>query len=163
MATDKETRPHHVELLNAIAPAERRAGVFLKGWADKTPDPELQVCLSLVAARETSHDEVFKRRIEELGYTLVEEEDPSFDERLLVHCSDMPDIEKIRYGRARQQRQQQQQQQGPTLRERYEAATTDETIDPLTRALFTWFAAEEADSRTLLAHAYAHVEAKARA
>ncbi len=159
MATDKETRPHHVELLNAIAPAERRAGVFLKGWADKTPDPELQVCLSLVAARETSHDEVFKRRIEELGYTLVEEEDPSFDERLLVHCSDMPDLEKIRYGRARQQRQQ----PGPTLRDRDEAATTDETIDPLTRALFTWFAAEEADSRTLLAHAYAHVEAKARA
>ena len=159
MATDKETRPHHVELLNAIAPAERRAGVFLKGWADKTPDPELKVCLSLVAARETSHYEVFKRRIEELGYTLVEEEDPSFYERLLVHCSDMPDIEKIRYGRARQQRQQ----QGPTLRERYEAATTDETIDPLTRALFKWFAEEEADSRTLLAQAYAHVEAKARA
>ena len=159
MATDQETRPHHVELLNAIAPAEKRAGVFLKGWADKTPDPELQVCLSLVAARETSHYEVFKRRIEELGYTLVEEEDPSFYERLLVNCSDMPDIEKIRYGRARQQRQQ----QGPTLRERYEAATTDETIDPLTRALFTWFAAEEADSRTLLTQAYAHVEAKARA
>jgi len=159
MATDKETRPHHVELLNAIAPAEKRAGVFLKGWADKTPDPELKVCLSLVAARETSHYEVCKRRIEELGYALVEEEDPSFYERLLVNCSDMPDIEKIRYGRARQQRQQ----QGPTLRDRYEAATTDETIDPLTRALFTWFAAEEADSRTLLAQAYAHVEAKASA
>lgn len=160
MATDKETRPHHVELLNAIALAERRAGVYLKGWADKTPDAELKACLSLVAARETSHYDVFNRRIEELGDTLVDEWDPDFHERLLVSCSDMPDIEKIRWGRAKQQ-QRQQQQQGPTLRERYEAAATDETVDPLTRSLITWFADEEADSRGLLGEAYARVEAKA--
>ena len=153
------TVPDFVELLNPLAPAEKRAGVFLKAWADKTPDPELKACLSLVAARETSHYDVLKRRIEELCYTLVEEEDPDFHERLLVLCSDMPDIEKIRWQQAKQQRQQ--QQQGPTLRERYEAAATDEAIDPLTRSLFKYFAEEENDSRNLIGEAYASVETKA--
>jgi len=144
-----------VELLNTICLAEGRAGTYLKAWADKTATPELKACLALVAARETSHYEVFKRRIEELGDTVQEQEDPDFQERLRVLGSDMADIEKIRWQRASQQRQQR-----PTLRERYEAAITDETIDPLTCSLLRWFADEEADSRRLLAEAYASLEAK---
>ena len=125
----------YVELLNMICLAEGRAGIYLHAWADATAAPELKACLALVAARETSHYEVFKRRIGELGYAVQEHEDPDFPERL----------------RVRQPR--------PTLRERYEAAIADETIDPLTRSLLRWFADEEVDSRRLLADAYARVEA----
>jgi Mn-containing catalase len=154
----KRAELHYLELLTTICLAEGRAGTYLKSWADKTAAPELKACLALVAARETSHYEVFERRIEELGYTVQEQEDPGFQERLRVLGSEMADSEKIRWQRGSQQRQQQR----PTLRERYEAAIADETIDPLTRSLLRWFADEEADSRGLLAEAYASVEAKAR-
>ena len=146
----------YVELLNMICLAEGRAGTYLKAWADTTTAPELKACLALVAARETSHYEVFKRRIEELGATVQEHEDPGFQEHLRVLGSGMADLEKIRWQQASQQRQPR-----PTLRERYEAAIADETIDPLTRSLLRWFADEEADSRHLLAEAYARVEARA--
>src|SRR5262245_52802656 len=102
MATHNTTALHYLELLNTIASGERRAGVFLQAWADTTPDPELCACLSMVANRETSHYHVFKRRIEELGYTWTDTQDPDFDERLQVSGSDMPDAENIRWDKARQ-------------------------------------------------------------
>ena len=68
MATDTTTARHYLELLNTIASGERRAGIILHAWADTTPDPALQACLSMIANRETSHDHIFKRRIAELGY-----------------------------------------------------------------------------------------------
>jgi hypothetical protein len=157
MATDPETKPHYLDLLHEIAPGEKRAGVFLKAWADKTPDPELKACLNLVARRETSHYHIFKRRIEELGYSLEEQEDPDFHARLQVNGSDRPDIEKIRDGQVRQQRQQQR----PTRAEKIEAAIADETVDPLTRSLLRWFADVEADSGARLRQEYARIEAEA--
>ena len=63
MATHTMTELHYLELRNTIASGERRAGVYLKAWADATPDPELSACLSMVADRETSHYHIFKRRI----------------------------------------------------------------------------------------------------
>ena len=135
MATHHPTVLPYLELLNTIASGERQAGVFLQAWADTTPDPELRACLSMVAHRETSHYHVFKRRIEELGYSWTDHQDPDFDERLTVSGSERSDVEKIRWGKARQA-----QRQGPTIRERYEAAIADETVDPLTRSLLQWFA-----------------------
>lgn len=63
MATDNTTTLHYLELLNAIASGERRAGVFLQAWADTTPDPELQACLSMVANRETSHYQIGRAHV----------------------------------------------------------------------------------------------------
>jgi rubrerythrin len=156
MATDHTTEPHYLELLNAIASGERRAGMYLQAWADTTPDPELRACLSMVADRETSHYHIFKRRIAELGYSWTETPDADFEERLQVSGSALPDVEKIRWGKARQA-----QRQGPTVRERYEAAMADETVDPLTRSLLRWFAEVEADSGTRLRALYDRIEAQA--
>src|SRR5215467_7252472 len=102
MATHTKTALHYLELLNTIASGERRAGVFLHAWADTTPDPELKACLSMVANRETSHYHVFKRRIAELGYAWTDIAAPDFDERLKVSSSAIPDVEKIRWGKAKQ-------------------------------------------------------------
>ena len=156
MATDNTITLHYLELLNAIASGERRAGVFLQGWADTTPDPELKACLSMVANRETSHYHVFRRRIAELGYAWTDIPDPDFDERLKVSGSAIPDVEKIRWGKAKQA-----QRRGPTIRDRYEAAIADETVDPLTRSLLRWFAAVEVDSGTRLRAIYDRIEAQA--
>jgi rubrerythrin len=153
MTTPQTTAPPYLELLNTIASGERRAGVFLQAWADTTPDPELRACLSMVANRETSHYQIFKRRLEELGATWTETPDPDFEARLQVNGSSMPDAEKIRWAKARQA-----QRQGPTIRERYEAAMADETVDPLTRALLRWFAEVEADSGARLRALYDRIE-----
>ena len=156
MATDNTPTLHYLELLKAIASGERRAGVFLQAWADTTPDPELQACLSMVANRETSHYHVFKRRIAELGYAWTDIPDPDFDERLKVSGSALPDVEKIRWGKAKQA-----QRRGPTIRDRYEAAIADETVDPLTRSLLRWFADVEVDSAARLRAIYDRIEAQA--
>ena len=156
MATHNTTALHYLELLNTIASGERRAGVFLQAWADTTPDPELRACLSMVAHRETSHYHVFKRRIADLGYSCTDHQDPDFDERRTASGSAMPDVEKIRWVKARQA-----QRRGPTIRERYEAAIADETVDPLTRSLLRWFADVEADSGARLRAIYDRIEAQA--
>jgi Mn-containing catalase len=156
MTTHPTTAPHYLELLNMIASGERRAGVYLQAWADTTPDPELRACLSMIADRETSHYHIFKRRIAELGYTWTETQDPDFTERLTMSDSDRSDVEKIRWGKAKQA-----QRQGPTIRERYETAIADETVDPLTRSLLRWFADVEADSGARLRAIYARIEAQA--
>jgi DNA-binding helix-hairpin-helix protein with protein kinase domain len=110
----------------------------------------------MVAKRETSHYHIFKRRIEELGYAWTDNQDPDFEERLKVSSADIPDAEKIRWSKARQA-----QRQGPTIRERYEAAMADETVDPLTRSLLRWFADVEADSGARLRALYDCIEAQA--
>lgn len=154
--TDKKTALPYLDLLNTIASGERRAGVYLQAWADTTSDPELRACLSMVANRETSHYHIFKRRIEELGYSWTETQDPDFAERLKVSSSAMPDAEKIRWSKAKQA-----QRRGPTIRDRYEAAIADETVDPLTRSLLRWFADVEADSGARLRAIYDRIEAQA--
>src|SRR5216683_6484342 len=106
MATLNQTALPYLELLNTIASGERRAGVFLQAWADTTPDPELRACLSMVTHRETSHYHIFKRRIEELGYSWTDIQDPDFEERLKVSSSEMPDAEKICWGKVRQAQRQ---------------------------------------------------------
>ncbi len=156
MAIDKGTELHYLGLLNDIASGEKRAGIHLAAWAGQTQDPELKSCLSLVADRETSHYHIFKRRISELGHSWIENDAPDFEERLRVSSSEMPYIEKIRWGKA-----QQAQRQGPTIRERYEAAIADETVDPLTRSLLRWFSDVEADSGSLLRQAYEAIETDA--
>ena len=156
MSSNDKAKPHYLELLNSIALAERSAGVYLRVWAETTQDGPLKGCLSMVADRETSHYQIFKRRIAELGYSLVEEEDPDLDELVRISASDDPDIDKIR-----QHRDKLAMRPKPTLKERREAAISDETIDPLTRSLIRWYSDVENDSRVLMDEAYSGVEARA--
>ena len=151
MDLEEQARPEYLPMLNTIAIHERNAGISLKAWADMTANPDLRACLELVAARETSHYEVFKRRMEELGYGLEEEEEPGHDDRLQLRGSGMSDVEKVRRLKLRQ----------PVIMVDYKTAVTDEAIDPLTRSLLRWFADEEADSASRLAEAYGGIEAQA--
>ena len=84
-AIEPAIKPPYLGLLNKISIAERNAGRYLKAWADVTPDPDLRRALSLVAARETTHGDVFRQRIERLGFSLLDKnDDPELAERLRV-------------------------------------------------------------------------------
>ena len=147
--------PEYIDLLNDIRLQEYRAGIFLKAWADKTEHPGLKNCLSVVAERETSHGDIFDRRIRELGGKPEDKDDELFHERLRVAGSDMTDAEKIA-----QMREFQTRMTLPTVRMRYEEASEDESVDHLTRSLIKWFTEVEDDSGTTMRAVYAEIEAE---
>lgn len=147
------TPPEYISLLNDVRLQEERAGIWLKAWSEKTDNPELSQCLAFVAEREASHGAIFERRIRELGFAGTDNDDPLFTERLRVASSDLPDAEKIAW-----MREAQTGQPKPTVRERYEAAMDDESVDALTRSLLRWFTDVENDSVAQMREVYARIE-----
>ena len=147
------SKPEYVSLLNDIRLQENRAGVYLEAWANKTDNKHLKECLSFVAAREYSHGDIFDRRVKELGFQTEEILDPDFDEKVRVVKSDISDAEKIAWLKETRLRQA-----TPGVRERYEAATDDEAVDPLTRSLLRWFTDVENDSVVRMGAVYAEIE-----
>ncbi len=147
------SKPEYVDLLNDIRLQENRAGVYLEAWANKTGNKDLKECLSFVAAREYSHGDIFERRVKELGFANVEIEDPDFEEKVRVVSSDISDAEKIAWLKESRLRMA-----TPSVRERYEAATVDESVDELTRSLLRWFTDVENDSVVSMNKVYAEIE-----
>ncbi len=148
-ATEK---PAYLGLLNAISLAESRAGTYLRAWAEATDDPDFACVLNLVAARETSHGEVFCRRISELGYELRAKADPSSLKRLATLADPAtPDLAKLPPER---------EQISDPFKELCAKVAAGE-FDPMTANLLTWYVAEERDSAARLEEAYACVRAKA--
>lgn len=150
------SKPEYIDLLNEIRLQENRAGVYLEAWANKTDNKDLKECLSLVAAREYSHGDIFDRRVKELGFDTQEIVDPDFEEKVRVVTSDISDSEKIAWLKEARLRMP-----TPGVRQRYEAATVDESVDPLTRSLLRWFTDVEDDSVVRMGGVYAEIE-KAR-
>jgi rubrerythrin len=150
------SKPEYIDLLNEIRLQENRAGVYLEAWANKTDNKDLKECLSLVAAREYSHGDIFDRRVKELGFDTQEIVDPDFEEKVRVVTSDISDSEKIAWLKEARLRMP-----TPGVRQRYEAATVDESVDPLTRSLLRWFTDVEDDSVVRMGEVYAEIE-KAR-
>lgn len=150
------SKPEYINLLNDIRLQENRAGVYLEAWANKTDNKDLKECLSFVAAREYSHGDIFDRRVKELGFDTQEIEDPDFETKVRVVTSDISDAEKIAWLKEARLRMP-----TPGVRQRYEAATVDESVDPLTRSLLRWFTDVEDDSVVRMGGVYAEIE-KAR-
>ena len=147
------SKPEYVSLLNDIRLQENRAGVYLEAWANKTDNKDLKECLSFVAAREYCHGDIFDRRVKELGFQTEEISDPDFDEKVRVVKSEISDAEKIAWLKEARLRQA-----TPGVRDRYEAATVDESVDPLTRSLLRWFTDVENDSVVRMGAVYAEIE-----
>jgi rubrerythrin len=148
------SKPDYLGLLNAISLAESRAGEYLKAWAEVTPDADLRRTVALVAARETTHGEVFRQLIERLGFSLREREDPTFAERLRLYGDPtVPDLEKVRYGRYGDSQDGVEQ-----FFKSIDARIADGSLDPLTCDTLRWYVREERDSGEMLREAYACVE-----
>jgi hypothetical protein len=149
---NSQIKPPYLGLLNAISLAETSAGVYLRAWADATQDEDLAETLRLVAARETSHGELFCRRLCELGYELRRKPDPKAAALLAKYANpDISDCEKV--GEAREET-------GDPFRE-INAQLADGVFDPMTANMLTWYIAEERDSGKRLKAAYDCVREKA--
>jgi rubrerythrin len=153
-ATSSATKPAYLGLLNAISLAETQAGIYLRAWADATKDEDLACTLRLVAARETSHGQLFCRMLGELGYELRQKPDPEGAERIAKYANPkISDLDKI--GRAR------------TTLESDPFGEIEEKIsngfyDPVTTNMLSWYICEERDSAKKLRAAYDCVRAKAK-
>jgi Mn-containing catalase len=150
--TETTTKPAYLGLLNAISLAESEAGVYLEAWANATDDEELASCLRFVAARETSHGELFCRRLDELGYSLRQKPDPKSAARLARYANPkISDCEKV----------------GPEREEGGDAfadikkAIADGVYDDMTCNMLQWYINEEYDSGRRLNKVYAKVREKA--
>jgi hypothetical protein len=152
MATTTEAeKPPYLGLLNAISLAETSAGHYLRAWADATPDEDLACTLRFVAARETSHGEVFCRRIAELGYELRHKPDPAAGKRLAKLANPaISDLDKIGDER----------EEADPFRDIKRGLAAGQ-YDPMTCNLLTWYIAEEGDSGRRLREAYDCVREKA--
>lgn len=145
-------KPAYLGLLNAISLAETNAGVYLRAWADATQDEELACTLRLVAARETSHGQLFCRMLCELGYELRQKPDPDGAERIAKYANPkISDLDKI--GRA-----------GRELETdpfgEIEANIAEGFYDPVTANMLSWYICEERDSGKKLRAAYECVRQK---
>jgi hypothetical protein len=149
--TDTTAKPRYLGLLNAISLAETAAGVYLEAWANATDDEDLACTLRLVAARETSHGEVFCRRIGELGYELRQKADPKAAAQLARYANPkISDCEKVGPERG----------EGDAFAD-IRQAMAEGAYDPMTCNLMQWYIAEEEDTGQRLREAYACVRAKA--
>jgi hypothetical protein len=145
-------KPPYLGLLNAIALAESRAGVYLTAWAEATDDEDLACTLRLVAARESSHGELFKRRLCQLGYEVLPKSDPGSLRRLAKLADPrISDLEKVG----------EEREEVDTFGD-IEKQLADGVFDPMTCNMLTWYIAEERDSGHRLREAYDAVRAKAR-
>ncbi len=155
MSTDSPAKPAYLGLLNRLAVGESRAGVYLKAWAGVTPNPELRKALLLVAARETTHGEVFKQRIERLGFSLLEREDAGFADQLAMFGDpNLSDRQKIKRSGGGERENGDGEEPAPDVIADLTARTEDGSMDELTRDTMRWYLAEERDTLTLLREVY---------
>ncbi|HEY5107083.1 MAG TPA: hypothetical protein VII73_09990 [Caulobacteraceae bacterium] len=145
-------KPTYLGLLNAISLGEANAGVYLTAWAKATPDKDLAATLRLVAARETSHGELFARRLCELGYEVRHKPDPAAEKRA-ARLGDPAVSDAAKVGQPRGE-------EGDAFAEIKARMARDE-FDPMTASLLTWYIGEEVDSARRLEDAYGRIRAKA--
>ena len=88
-------KPSYLGLLNAIALGESRAHCYLSAWIEVTPSDDVRRVLATVAAREGEHGMAFAKRLNELGYGVLQRDDPKFEDNLAVAKSDRTDLEKM--------------------------------------------------------------------
>jgi hypothetical protein len=151
-ATQTGEKPSYLGLLNAISLAETEAGHYLTAWANATDDEELACTLRLVAARETSHGELFCRRLSELGFELREKADPKAATRLARYANPkVSDCEKVGPER---------EPEGDIFAD-IRAGIASGVYDDMTCNMLQWYINEEADSGARLRDVYAKVRAKA--
>ena len=142
-------KPSYLGLLNAIAVAERQAGEYLDCWAAVTKNDDVRAVIHTVALRETEHGLAFEKRIDELGYGLVDKPDPNHAKRMKIasstKLSDREKFEQLGLGRA------------PTngTSDIFDRFFENKDLDPQTGGLLGRYVAEERDTGRKFAACYA--------
>jgi hypothetical protein len=140
-------KPSYLGLLNAIAVGEARAHRYLTAWIAVCTDPEVRDVLETVCCREGEHGMSFAKRIDELGYSVRQKDDPNAMRDLDVagstELTDRQKVEHFGLGRLTE-----------TL-SFFDDVFKDHTIDIRTGELLGRYIAEEFDSARLLSACYA--------
>lgn len=142
-------KPSYLGLLNAIAVAERQAGEYLHCWAAVTKDADVRAVIHTVALREAEHGLAFEKRVDELGFGLIDRPDPKHAKRMKIAAStklsDREKFEKLGLGRA-------PTNGSPDIFDRF---FENKDIDPQTGGLLGRYIAEERDTGRRLTACYA--------
>ncbi len=138
---NKTAQPSYLGLLNAIAVGETEAERFLLGWANVTPNPEVEKALRFVAMREGEHGKAFAKRMLELGYEVRWPSSEASDAKFAMACSSLSDVEKFEaFGVGRPPG-------GPDV---FDRMFENKDLDPITGGLLGRYIAEERDSGRVL-------------
>jgi len=154
-AKSRPPKPSYLGLLNAIALAESRAYAYLTAWMAVTPSDDVRAVLATVAAREGEHGMAFAKRLNELGYSVLDRPDPSQKKKMAIAKSDRTDLQKMEAlaldaldtGAE------------PDI---FDRVFTDHTIDIQTGALLGRYICEERDSGRRLRSCYQQLKAAER-
>jgi rubrerythrin len=141
-------KPSYLGLLNAVSQAESNAYCYLTEWAGVTKDPDVRRVLLTVAAREGEHGMTFAKRINELGYELLERPDENLEKNLAIvrsDCSDLEKMETLGFGRGNDAEDK------PDV---FDDFFKDHSIDIQTGEMLGRYIAEERDSGRLLRACY---------
>jgi rubrerythrin len=145
-------KPSYLGLLNAISLGESAAHCYLNAWIESTPNPDVKAVLTTVCHREGEHGLAFAKRIDELGYSLMQKDNPKFAEQMEIAGSNRSDLEKFELlgvGRP--------EGDGPDI---FAGMFNDTTIDIATGQLLGRYIAEERDSGRLLRECYNQLKAE---
>jgi hypothetical protein len=89
-------KPSYLGLLNAIAVGERGGEELFEAWACATSDEDVRCVLRTVALREGEHARSFAKRIDELGYSVLDRPDPELPGRVeIARSTTLTDREKF--------------------------------------------------------------------
>jgi hypothetical protein len=142
-------KPSYLGLLNAVAVAERQAAEYLNCWAATTKDPGVRKTLQTIALREAEHGMAFAKRIDELGYEVIDKPDPTQSAKLKTAMSKkLTDREKFELLRLTVAPQN-------GTRDIFDGFLENKDLDPVTGGLIGRYVAEERDSGRLFAACYA--------
>jgi hypothetical protein len=141
-------KPSYLSLLNALSLGESNAYCYLSEWAAVTEDPEVRRVLVTVAAREGEHGLTFAKRINELGFELLQKPDETLEKKLEIvrsACSDLEKMEALGFARTADSEDK------PDF---FDDIFKDHSIDIRTGEILGRYIAEERDSGRLLRACY---------
>lgn len=96
MLPSMTAKPSYLGLLNAISNAEGDAECYLDAWAKTTTRDDVRAIISTVALREGEHAKAFAKRMCELGFEVMQKQDPRLEEKLAIASScELSDLEKF--------------------------------------------------------------------
>lgn len=133
-------KPSYLGLLNAVALGEARAAKYLQCWIEVTPNDEVRSQLRTIALREAEHAAIFEKRLDELGFGLVEMADPDGGRAMEIAASTtMTDREKLKTLKLHRR---------PTngTPDVFDNFFANKDLDPVTAGLLGRYVAEERDS-----------------
>lgn len=140
-------KPSYLGLLNAIAIGERGGEQLFDAWACATTNDDVRMVARTVALREGEHARSFAKRIDELGFGVLDRDDPDLPARVEIAASttltDREKFEKLGFDR--------EPRPGPDIFAKF---FDDTTMDIETGTLMGRYVSEERDTGRRLRACY---------